>query len=190
MNTQFLPDPKEHPMLLRIEGMSCAGCVRSVENALAGVPGVDAASVNFASETAAVTGAVDAALLLQAVKNAGYEARPYEQQSIAAQEGEISQTFRWSFARSAIALAGGAALMADMYLGWLPPLTEPLPWLIIGLVTLVVRTFLPWCACRDTESHGDDGYADRTRHRHGLDLLHGHPAGAGIFPRGQSSPVF
>lgn len=138
MNTQFLPDPKEHLMLLRIEGMSCAGCVRSVENALAGVPGVDAASVNFASETAAVTGAVDAALLLQAVKNAGYEARPYEQQSIAAQEGEISQTFRWSFARSAIALAGGAALMADMYLGWLPPLTEPLPWLIIGLVTLVV----------------------------------------------------
>ena len=73
MNTQVLPDPSEHPTLLRIEGMSCAGCVRSVENALAGVPGVDAASVNFASETAAVTGAFDAALLLQAVKNARLE---------------------------------------------------------------------------------------------------------------------
>ncbi len=138
MNTQFLPDSSEHPTLLRIEGMSCAGCVRSVENALAGVPGVDAASVNFASETAAVTGAFDAALLLQAVKNAGYDARPYEQQSIAAQEEDISQAFRWSFARSAVALAGGAMLMADMYFGWLPPLTAPLPWLIIGLLTLGV----------------------------------------------------
>ena len=38
-----------------VEGMTCASCVRRVENALAKVPGVLSASVNLASERATVT---------------------------------------------------------------------------------------------------------------------------------------
>ncbi len=59
---------------LSVSGMSCAGCVRTVENALQGVPGVAVATVNFAEHTALVRGGVSADALVQAVKDAGYEA--------------------------------------------------------------------------------------------------------------------
>jgi len=39
---------------IEIEGMTCAGCVARVERALAGVPGVETAIVNLASEVATV----------------------------------------------------------------------------------------------------------------------------------------
>jgi Cu+-exporting ATPase len=39
---------------LDIEGMTCASCVRRVEKALAKVPGVSEARVNFATERAII----------------------------------------------------------------------------------------------------------------------------------------
>lgn len=61
-------------MRLKIEGMSCASCARSVEKALSRVPGVSQANVNFATETAAVThgGSVPRDQLTAAVTAAGY----------------------------------------------------------------------------------------------------------------------
>ena len=70
---------------LPIEGMTCASCVARLERALAKVPGVAAASVNLASETASVIatpGAATPALaqaLVQAVQRAGYEVHASEQ---------------------------------------------------------------------------------------------------------------
>jgi Cu+-exporting ATPase len=62
---------------LRIEGMTCASCVTRVEKALRKLPGVTAASVNLATETARVAtrGLADGvAPLLAAVAKAGYQA--------------------------------------------------------------------------------------------------------------------
>ncbi|WP_323785057.1 heavy metal translocating P-type ATPase [Thalassovita sp.] len=62
---------------LSISGMTCASCVGHVEKALASVPGVIAAQVNLATETAQITvldGNFDPAKALHAVKQAGYEA--------------------------------------------------------------------------------------------------------------------
>ncbi|MGQ9601148.1 MAG: heavy metal translocating P-type ATPase [Candidatus Bipolaricaulia bacterium] len=62
---------------LRIAGMSCASCVKKVEEALRRVPGVIEASVNLATERATVEylpGAVGLADLKRAVHDAGYEA--------------------------------------------------------------------------------------------------------------------
>lgn len=83
-------------LALKISGMSCASCVGRVEKALAAVSGVRTASVNLASETAEVTaprGAVDLAALLDAVKKAGYEARPFDDAatSASAREDEAAQ---------------------------------------------------------------------------------------------------
>ncbi|VTU24343.1 Copper-exporting P-type ATPase A [Variovorax sp. PBL-H6] len=67
---------------LQIEGMTCASCVARVEKALAGVPGVDSATVNLATEKAEVRfagRAVEVAALLAAVRKAGYEASPAEE---------------------------------------------------------------------------------------------------------------
>ncbi len=68
-------DPQE--IRLHLQGMSCAGCVRRAEQALAGVPGVSAVSVNLATEQASVEpGAPGPALdeLLEATRRAGYPA--------------------------------------------------------------------------------------------------------------------
>jgi len=62
---------------LAITGMTCASCVRSVETALASVPGVESAEVNLANERATVRlGASGAELgaLVHAVARAGYGA--------------------------------------------------------------------------------------------------------------------
>jgi len=61
---------------VRIEGMSCASCVRRVEKALATVPGVAHAAVNLATETARVDSdsPVAFAALQQAIGKAGYAA--------------------------------------------------------------------------------------------------------------------
>ena len=57
----------KHTIHLSIAGMSCAGCVAAVEQALQAVPGVESASVIFAEHTATVTGEISAAVLVGAV---------------------------------------------------------------------------------------------------------------------------
>ena len=71
MNTAASP-----PLILSIEGMSCASCVLRVEKALKKVPGVTEALVNLATETAQVRAAPGTlpSALEAAVHAAGYEA--------------------------------------------------------------------------------------------------------------------
>ena len=107
------PDTQE-TILLSVNGMSCAGCVRTVEAALKDVSGVEIASVNFAGQTAAVTGKTPASSLIRAVNDAGYDARLLHQNSIESQEKEAVGLLRRSLFRSFLALASGALLMADM----------------------------------------------------------------------------
>ncbi|HEX4330364.1 MAG TPA: heavy metal translocating P-type ATPase [Burkholderiales bacterium] len=75
MNTATLPQAAMREHRLRVEGMTCASCVAHVEKALRNVPGVEQASVNLATETAAVSAApeVTGAALAQAVHGSGYE---------------------------------------------------------------------------------------------------------------------
>ena len=59
---------------LPIRGMTCASCVRRVEGALEGVPGVESASVNLATEEATVVASgAPLAALREAVGRSGYE---------------------------------------------------------------------------------------------------------------------
>jgi P-type Cu+ transporter len=66
---------------LTLDGMHCAGCANTIEKALKTVPGVDAVNVNFATREATVSyeDARDTVpLLVKAVENAGYQAKPVE----------------------------------------------------------------------------------------------------------------
>jgi len=129
------PDTQE-TILLSVDGMSCAGCVRTVEAALKGVPGVQVASVNFAGQTAAVTGETLASSLISAVIDAGYDARLLAENSIESQESEAVELLRRAVFRSLLALAGGSLLMADMWLGFLPLFTVTIVWVAIGIASL------------------------------------------------------
>jgi P-type Cu+ transporter len=129
------PDTQQ-TILMSVRGMSCAGCVRSVETALNAVPGVRNASVNFAGQTASVTGDTLASTLIRAVNNAGYDASLLRQDSIESQENEATNLLRKALFRSSLALAGGSLLMADMWFGLLPPFDVTSIWVAIGIATL------------------------------------------------------
>ena len=63
---------------LAVGGMTCAACVRRVENSLSGLPGVGQASVNLATERATVEydpAQVDPEAFRAAIIDAGYEIR-------------------------------------------------------------------------------------------------------------------
>lgn len=61
----------QRSVTLAVEGMTCAGCVRGVENALTAVPGVTSANVNLATEKAVVTGTASIDDLIAAVGTKG-----------------------------------------------------------------------------------------------------------------------
>ncbi|HSB95282.1 MAG TPA: heavy metal translocating P-type ATPase, partial [Spongiibacteraceae bacterium] len=77
-----MPAPiTEHPaskhtatIALDIQGATCAGCVRKIENALRAVPGVVQAEMNFATRRASVEGDISSDTLIAAVRGAGYDA--------------------------------------------------------------------------------------------------------------------
>jgi P-type Cu+ transporter len=142
------PRTREAPVRrLSISGMSCAGCVAAVEDALRGVPGVQDATVNFAEHTAQVVGAVPAERLVQAVTRAGYEAaelRGTEDEAAEREAIELSH-YRGLLRKSAVAAAVGVPLLiGDMVLHVFPDLTTlggQLFWIGVGLATLFVLVY-------------------------------------------------
>jgi P-type Cu+ transporter len=68
--------PPGSTVVLEVEGMTCAGCVRAVEEALGRVPGVCEATVNLATELARADVAPGTAVdeLIGAVASAGFRA--------------------------------------------------------------------------------------------------------------------
>ena len=78
MNTTALSNP--HGIKLQVTGMTCASCVLRVEKTLKAVPGVQAASVNLATEEASVSAdsSVTAETLAAAVRKAGYDVATHQ----------------------------------------------------------------------------------------------------------------
>ena len=74
---------------LNIEGMTCASCVGRVERALGKVDGVNNVNVNLANERAhlELLGHVDAQILIDAVKRAGYDATVWQAEQAADTQG-------------------------------------------------------------------------------------------------------
>ena len=152
-----LPEPPAAPavaplsgnLTLPIEGMTCASCVRRVEKALAGVPGVTSANVNLATENATVTfdpSTVTVVQLNEAVERAGYHIAapaPAPETPVAeapagetidprqiARDREILDLKR----KSLISLATGIVMMVLMYvnLPWGIELRDVAPFLLIA----------------------------------------------------------
>jgi len=132
------PEPKR----LSISGMSCAGCVTAVQDALRGVPGVQRADVNFAEHTATVQGDVDVEQLTRAVADAGYEAAEMRglDDEIGKEAAEFAH-YRALVRKAAVAAAVGAPLFAGGIAGWLPSMDGALGqafWLAVGALTAFV----------------------------------------------------
>ncbi|MBM4320101.1 MAG: heavy metal translocating P-type ATPase, partial [Deltaproteobacteria bacterium] len=70
------PPPADRPRAFRVEGMTCAACVRHVERALSGVPGVSSVAVHLATHRATLMGTTPDEALVAAVAEAGYGLAP------------------------------------------------------------------------------------------------------------------
>ncbi|MBP1886674.1 heavy metal translocating P-type ATPase [Sinorhizobium mexicanum] len=81
----------EERIELAIDGMTCASCVARIEKALRVVPGTLEANVNLATEKAAVRvvkGLASVDMLVEAVRGAGYDAKPIADKRDIDQEAE------------------------------------------------------------------------------------------------------
>ena len=126
---------------LSISGMSCAGCVSAVEQALAGIEGVESATVNLGERTALVEGgdlSVDS--LIQAVKQAGYDAAElggFDEES--EKESHELAEYRLLWSRALIAGGVGVILFIGGMTGLLPSIEESRgTWVGISIITLLV----------------------------------------------------
>jgi copper chaperone len=63
-------------MELKIDGMTCGHCTAAVKKALVRVAGVESADVDLAAGRARIAGNADAAVLVAAVQDEGYQATP------------------------------------------------------------------------------------------------------------------
>jgi copper chaperone CopZ len=60
--------------VISVTGMSCGHCVAAVTRALEKVPGVEKAAVSLEQSEAVVTGSAEPGVLLEAIREEGYEA--------------------------------------------------------------------------------------------------------------------
>ncbi|MBB4062952.1 heavy metal translocating P-type ATPase [Gellertiella hungarica] len=97
----------EETVTLDIEGMTCASCVRRVEKALAGVPGVVSATANLATNQATVTAisGVTPAALAAAVARIGYEAKPVTDRAAAGWDREAARAQEYRLLKREVAIA-------------------------------------------------------------------------------------
>jgi Cu+-exporting ATPase len=128
---------------LSIGGMSCAGCVSTVENALKNVSGVHQAEVNFAEHTADVVGNVSASQLIKAVNDAGYEAAELRSSEDEAQKQAAEmQHYRTLLQKTSAAALLGAPLFLMGVFGAMPALDQSRWfWVVVGVLSLGILFF-------------------------------------------------
>lgn len=128
-----------------IGGMSCAGCVASVEKAIKSVKGIEVSSVNFAEHTADVEGDFNVEELIKTVQAAGYEAALLESEEDDAEKEAAEFTFYRDLVKKYIVAAFvGVPLFVLGMLGLLPELTNStgqVVWFLIGIATAIVMWY-------------------------------------------------
>ena len=122
---------------LAIEGVHCAGCSLVIEQALAGVPGVDGVAVNGATATARI--AWDPARgrpsqWLQALERAGYRGLPAGDQLQALPRRQAQRMLLWRW------LVAGFCMMQVMMYAFPAYIAQP------GDITPDVASLLRWAA--------------------------------------------
>ncbi|HSB35739.1 MAG TPA: heavy metal translocating P-type ATPase [Thermoanaerobaculia bacterium] len=126
---------------LAIEGMHCASCVATIEDALSAVVGVSEAAVNLATGRADVTGrGLNPRRLIEAVRSSGYEAKPAEAQEPGAAEDATALELRRVLRRTLIA----AALTLPVLVVSMAEIHFPGRELALLLLTLPVYLYCGW----------------------------------------------
>jgi len=155
---------------LDIQGMTCAGCVNSVEKALGNVDGVDLAEVNFALNRAAVhynSEIANPSVLESAVEEAGFKAQRLKDTEDAPEPSEQSEKEYLKFRSKMWVALGFSVPLVLLAMGpmlgfalpnWFAPETEPQRY---GLIQLLLTLPVLW-AGRDFYTKGISTLLHRT----------------------------
>jgi P-type Cu+ transporter len=111
---------------LKLRGMSCASCANNIEEAIRAVPGVEACSVNFGAEQAAVTydsGKTDVATIQAAVDAAGYTAQPMSEDVLAPEDDAERRERQAENRQLTRKVWVGGMISAILVIGSLPAMT-------------------------------------------------------------------
>ncbi|BAZ37531.1 cation-transporting ATPase [Calothrix sp. NIES-4101] len=113
--------------ILKLRGMSCASCARSIEDAISSVPGVNECSVNFGAEQARVDydpRKTDLQAIQEAVDAAGYSAYPLQEQNLMAGEDDEEKRYRLKESRDLQQkVTVGGIISIVLVIGSLPMMT-------------------------------------------------------------------
>ena len=145
--SQTLPTPNiprasgpERTLDLALEGMTCAACAARIEKVLNRLPGVSA-NVNFAVEKARVRYAldtVDAQRIIEAVRKAGYGARPIDEASRAQDQVRDAEAYEGERLRFIVSVALTLPFLVQMVTMFGSGGHELMPpWLQLALATPV-----------------------------------------------------
>ncbi|MFG6468286.1 heavy metal translocating P-type ATPase [Roseateles sp. BYS87W] len=186
-----------HDVTLQVSGMTCASCVRRVEKALAAVPGVQAASVNLATEKATVQALpnVPTAALKAALDKAGYPATVVDTAAPPAPEAPPTGLPAWW------PVAAGAVLTLPLMLPMLSGLFGAM-WMLPGWLQWLLATPVQfvlgarfyragWHAARAGSGNMDLLVALGTSAAYGLSvyLMLRHPGHAHLYFEGSAAVI-
>jgi P-type Cu2+ transporter len=130
-------DPQVWESSVVIEGMHCAACSMTVEDALRQVPGVLSAQVSAASQRARVQwvpGQVKPSTWMQAVQHAGYRALPANDLFASELRRQASRKLLWQW------LVAGLCMMQVMMYAWPAYVAQP------GDLTSEMEQLLRWAS--------------------------------------------
>jgi P-type Cu+ transporter len=140
---------------LKLRGMSCASCAKTIEDAISSVDGVNECSVNFGAEQATVTydqRKTNPKAICDAVDAVGYSAQPMQDDDLFTTDDDAEQQARQAENRvlvrkvwvggiiSAIIVIGSLPMMTGLPIPFIPMWMHN-PWLQLVLATPV----LFWC---------------------------------------------
>jgi Cu+-exporting ATPase len=153
-------------LTLEVEGMHCASCVSTIEQALGATAGVSDAAVNLASEQAVVSydpHRASVADLVAAVERAGYAARRLSDGADAEEQGAERERRARAELRSVRRRFVFAAVVGTILLGltfvWSPLGERATMWLMLALAT-PVQLWAGWPFYAGTWRVGRHGSAD------------------------------
>ncbi len=105
---------KAYTSIFRLSGLDCADCAAHLEKRLVALPGVKSVIVNFGAAKLTITHILTDADIINAVRQAGYQAEPYQQVAAA-----NAQPVRWwDNPKTMATIFAGLFLGAAMILEW------------------------------------------------------------------------
>ena len=128
-------------MMLAMDGVGCAGCIRKIEGGLAKLPGVTDARLNFTQRRLTVDwrdGEVGAADIIQTIERLGYHAHPFAPERVDAEDGRQAKWLLRCLAVAGFAVMNVMLLSVSVWSGNVSDMTSETRDLFHWLSALIV----------------------------------------------------